>query len=299
MDELDEYLKKRYPENYISGETDSNLLLWGKNGTEPKMCSLNIGIEYDPLDESSESTVVDILNEKYKNSNSFKRLKQYGEVISSKSSIPFVIIVYPSLRKMYEGRWSDTESIYDRKQTLFYWLNITRKENGTITHKLVNGEQLKQHIYSVLEVYYTDEGTNKDENNHLSDYFHFWSRKTLSTSITKLDIDGILVNNAGDRGVLIEIKRSSKPPIPKWKPKYDKANYSLESNYANRILSYFWLLHHESRFCDDNEIISFYNIVKIDNTSKEDFVIATEKDLEMRVTGKDSLDEKIIKFLNE
>ena len=49
-DELDEYLKRNYPENYISGEQDCNLLLWGKNGTEPKMFSLNIGVEYSPLE---------------------------------------------------------------------------------------------------------------------------------------------------------------------------------------------------------------------------------------------------------
>lgn len=298
MDELDEYLKNNYPNNYISGEQDCNLLLWGKNRTVPKMFSLNIGAEYDPLEGFVGNTIADILNQKYQENSSFKRLMKYGEVISAKSHIPFVIIVYPSLRKTYDGKWANTEHIYDRKQVVFYWFNIAQKENGKISHKVLNGEQLKNNIYSILEVCFSDEGTGKDENSHLSDYFHFWSRQTLSKNITKLDIDGIIINNSGNKGVLIEIKRSSKPPIPAWKPKYDKANYILEFNYAKRIRSYFWLLHHESRPCKDDEIISFYNIVDIDESQSEDFIISKETNLEMSVSGENSLKEKINNFLN-
>lgn len=299
MDELDEYLKRNYPENYISGEPDCNLLLWGKNGTDPKMFSLNIGIEYNPLEGLKEKTIADILNQKYQSNSSFKRLMQYGEKIATKSRMPFIIIGYPSLRFSFDGRWADTEHIYARRQVVFYWLDISKKTEGKISHEIINGDQLKQYIYSTLEVKFNDEGTGKDENSHLSDYFHFWSRQTLSRNITKLDIDGVIINNAGNRGVLVEIKRSSKPPIPNWKPKYDKSNYILESNYAKRILSYFWLLHHESRACDDDEIVSFYNIVDIDNNQSIDFVICDETILEMNVSGENSLKEKIRKFINE
>jgi len=298
-DELDEYLKRNYPENYISGEQDCNLLLWGKNGTEPKMFSLNIGVEYSPLEGLKGKTIGDIMNQKYRGNSSFKRLMKYGEEISSKSHMPFVIIVYPSLRETYGGKWADTERVYNRKQVLFYWFDISKKVNGKIAHEIIKGEQLRKQIYSALEVCFTDEGTGKDENSHLSDYFHFWSRQTLSRNITKLDIDGIIINNLGNKGVLVEIKRSSKPPIPDWKPKYDKANYKLESNYAKRIFSYFWLLHHESRPCDDDEIISFYNIVDVDEAQSVDFVISNETILEMSVAGNHSLKEKISKFINE
>ena len=298
-DELDEYLKRNYPENYISGEQDCNLLLWGKNGTEPKMFSLNIGVEYSPLEGLKGKTIGDIMNQKYQSNSSFKRLMKYGEEISSKSHMPFVIIVYPSLRETYGGKWADTERVYNRKQVLFYWFDISKKVNGKIEHEILKGEQLRKRIYSALEVCFNDEDTGKDENSHLSDYFHFWSRQTLSRNITKLDIDGIIINNLGNKGVLVEIKRSSKPPIPDWKPKYDKANYKLESNYAKRILSYFWLLHHESRPCDDDEIISFYNIVDVDEAQSVDFIISNETILKMSVAGNQSLKEKISKFIDE
>ena len=55
---------------------------------------------------------------------------KYGEVISAKSHIPFVIIVYPSLRKTYDGKWANTEHIYDRKQVVFQWFNIAKKRMG-------------------------------------------------------------------------------------------------------------------------------------------------------------------------
>jgi len=297
MDELDVYLKSNYPENYISGEPDCNLLLWGKNGTEPKMFSLNIGVEYSPIEGIKDRTIADVLNDKYRRNSSFKRLMKYGEKIAQMSGLPFVILCYPSLRSDFDKMWADTEAIYPREGVIFYWLDLSKKENGKITYETINGDNLKKRIYSNLGVSFIDEGTGKDENSHLSDYFHFWSRQTLSRNITKLDIDGIIINNAGNRGILVEIKRSSKPPIPKWKPKYDKANYILESNYAQRILSYFWLLHHESRECDDEEIVSFYNIIGTDEKQTVDFIISNEIVLEMKVSGENSLREKIDNFI--
>ena len=63
------------------------------------------------------------------------------------------------------------------------------------------------------------------------------------------------------------------------------------------ILSYFWLLHHESRPCDDDEIISFYNIVDVDEAQSVDFIISNETILKMSVAGNQSLKEKISKFI--
>lgn len=299
MDELNEYLKQKYPDNYISGETDCNLLLWGKNGTEPKMFSLNIGVEYHPVEGLCGKTISNILNEKYKTSSLFRKLKTYGETMAAESNLPFVIIVYPSLRASFEGRWADTESVYSRKEVLFYWYDFSRANDGQVSHEVKNGEQLKQSIYAILGVNFTDEGTGKDENSHLSDYFHFWSRQTLSRNITKMDIDGIIINNAGTKGILVEIKRSSKPPIPYWRPKYDKSNYILECDYAKKTGALFWLLHHESRACGDGEILSFYNIIDVDEKETTNFVVSNETILQLNVSGENSLLEKISEFIND
>ena len=43
------------------------MLIWGAEGTVPKLCSLNYGIEYDPFTGKVDGkTISDILNEEYK-----------------------------------------------------------------------------------------------------------------------------------------------------------------------------------------------------------------------------------------
>lgn len=299
MDELNEYLKSNYPNNYITGDKDCNLLLWGKDGTDPRMLSLVVGVEYDPNSGmETEGTISDVLNCKYQKDSSFKQLIKYGEKIGNQSKLPFIILVYPALREKFEGRWDETEKIYDRKKVIFYWYDFSKEITRPIRRERINGEELMKRIYSVFEVSYSDEGTSKNENSHLSDYFHYWSRETLSKNFTKLDIDGMIINNTGDKGILVEIKRSSIPPIPKWKPDYDKANYILQSNYANRAMTYFWLLHHESRPCDDNEVISFYRIDGVDEKKEKGFIISEDVVVEMNVSGDESLKVRIEKFIS-
>ena len=126
-DELDEYLKEIIQKTIYPANRIATCFFMGKNGTEPKMFSLNIGVEYSPLEGLKGKTIGDIMNQKYQSNSSFKRLMKYGEEISSKSHMPFVIIVYPSLRETYGGKWADTERVYNRKQVLFYWFDISKK----------------------------------------------------------------------------------------------------------------------------------------------------------------------------
>lgn len=95
MDELNEYLKNCYPNNYISGYQDCNLLLWGKDGTIPKLFSLIIGIEYEPyVGMRGGKSISDVLSSKYRTDISFNRLMKYGERIAKLSNRPFITLVY-------------------------------------------------------------------------------------------------------------------------------------------------------------------------------------------------------------
>lgn len=294
QDELDLYLKNRYPDNYWSGEKDCNLLIWGADGTVPKLCSLNYGIEYEPLTgKVNGKEIAEILNEEYSNKSAFKRLISYGTKLSKKCSIPFVVIVYPSMREKFDGKWEETERIFERNKVVFYWYKLGEKG------ECISGDMLRNRIYDALGKTYGDAGTSKHENSHLSDYFHYWSRMTLSRNITKLDVDGIIVDDSGKNGILIEIKRSSVPPIPAWKPYInDKSNYALESKYSKAVEAYFWLLHHESRACNDEEVISFFDIKEVDEKKNEDFLITDDTILEYSLTGDNSLDIRIEKFIH-
>ena len=295
MDELNEYLRSKYPVNYWTGEKDCNLLIWGAN-REPSMCTINIGIEYNPYDEeANKKEIIDILTHKYKTDYAFTRLIRYGKYISDKSAVPFGLIIYPSLRQKYQDRWEESEKEYDREKVRFYWSDLA---NSTVFD--LSGKQLKDLLYNKMGAIYTDAGTTKDENSHLADYFHFWSRETLSKNITKLDIDAMILSDNSENGILIEIKRSSKPPIPKWVPhKNDKANYILELEYAKKINALFWLLHHESRPCNNNDIISFYDIKGINSDKTSDYLMTSETVLECVVSGDNSLCSRIEEYLRE
>ena len=51
VNELAKYLLEKYPKNFITGGDDCNLLIWGTEEADrhtPKLCSLVIGMEYDP-----------------------------------------------------------------------------------------------------------------------------------------------------------------------------------------------------------------------------------------------------------
>lgn len=51
MDELAQYLSRKYPQNFICGYQDYNMLLWGMNKddrVETRCFTLNIGLEYNP-----------------------------------------------------------------------------------------------------------------------------------------------------------------------------------------------------------------------------------------------------------
>ena len=64
MDELVQYLRVKYPENFICGYQDCNMLLWGtknNNSIETKCFTLNIGLEYNPL-KLNKDNVLNILN---------------------------------------------------------------------------------------------------------------------------------------------------------------------------------------------------------------------------------------------
>ena len=289
MDELSSYLLKRYPGQYITGEDDCNLLLWGvvKEGLKhPKLATLNVGVEYDPFC-SDRKYVVDALNHKYAADPGFQKLFLFTKQISNYSKLPIAVIAYPALRAEYDGKWENTETVYKPGEVNFF-LDKNDGNSG-----IVSGAKLRDEIYRYLGCTYTDAGTSKYKNKTLADYFHFWSRSFLSKNIVKFDIDGFF--KGAEKNVLIEIKRSSIPPIPLWRPQYDKPDYVLQHEFARQIHAEFWLLHHEKGACHDNTEISFFDIGDVDLSmeNKDDFLICREVNLQMKLTGRGGLTEKI------
>ena len=50
LDELDTYLSRKYPNNYITGDDRCSLLIWGaptNNGVVPKLCTLTVGADFE------------------------------------------------------------------------------------------------------------------------------------------------------------------------------------------------------------------------------------------------------------
>lgn len=299
MDELSRYLLERYPNNYITGGDDCNFLIWGAEAAgrlapEPKMCSLMVGLEYDPYD-LSRAWVRNTLNRKYQNDLTFKKLFSYGREFAAGTSLPFMVIVYPSMRREFEDRWEDSRARYAPEQVLFYCHCITENR---VARNILNGAGLKEAIYRDLGVNYTDTGTSKAKNKRLADYFHLWSRDSLTSRIIKFDLDGFLFSDQGGRSALVEFKRSSQTPwIPEWYPVYDKPDYILQYAFAKKIGAGFWLLHHERNPQRKEKYVSFFEIGGIEENEREYFLRFKQRAMRLPLHGERSLDSAVKRFI--
>lgn len=291
--QLDGYLSVRYPNIYISGKKDSNILMWGikdsSNAVVPKILTFVIGEEYDPLTSYS-TLAADVKDGTATNYDAFDKLYAFAKSISKSSSIPLILIVYPKIEK-YKEQWHNSIKEYPLEDVHF---SVISFNNETVVSKNVTGVELRTVLYGLLGVTFTDKGTKKAENRDISDYFHLWSRTMLSPQLVKADIDGCIQNSMGEY-VLIEFKRSNIPPIPQWRPIYDKPDYELEFKFSRLLNAKFWLLHHEDKAIDDSTVISFYDIkgIKENTPPKTEFLLCNEIVLELPLMGDNSLDERI------
>ncbi len=146
MDELSDFLKECYPSNYWTGDKDCNLLIWGNEEHKPRLCSLNIGIEYNPLSGRNERYEIrDYLNDRYLKDDTFKRLISYSKSVAQSHSIPISVIAYPSMREKYDGKWQNSERDYDRKDVIFYLFDLEKNNSDRL-----KGNELKEKIYDYI-----------------------------------------------------------------------------------------------------------------------------------------------------
>ncbi len=252
-DELDNYLKRKYPNNYITGDDRCSLLVWGsptKDGIIPKLCTLTIGVDYESH-YATRDVIIDSVNTLWRDPTSpIRRLYNYGKLIAQYSNIEFGIICFPTR----DNASKDNETIS--------FLTVFSSDAMLLNKSVVmNGRELRQKLISTLDLTTTQTGTSKDKNKSTADFFHDWSRDNMPSSITKFDIDGILVNfNGNVEKILIEIKRSNIPPIPEWKPYLeDMPDFILLFRLSSATGSEMWIMHHNGLGkCTDDTVVSLF-----------------------------------------
>lgn len=266
MDELALYLKNTYGDHFFTGEEDCNILLWGSNSggvVLPRLCTLIVGLEYDPL-HADQQRIANELNFMFLNNPAFQKIHRYGTKFAHMRKIQYITIVYPKMREQFDQCWERSVDVYPLTDVLFY-IKFTG-QNGM----MASGRDLSCIFHNILGVENSDIGTSKAKNKKLADYFHLWSRCSLSRHIVKLDIDGFFLSENGDDGILIEIKRSNVNP---WAPYYDdRANYFLQDLFAKEINAKFWLLQHDKTPCSPGTRISFYDITGTDPENRKHFL---------------------------
>lgn len=296
MDELSQYLLERYPDNYITGDDDCNLLIWSTEedvNRTPKMCSFMIGLEYDPY-SLPEMQIRGVLDRDIRNNSARKKLLGYGSKFAENMRLPFMMIVYPAMRKEFDGRWEDSKSKYDPEQVNFYCAESLNSFAG----RIVSGAGLRELIYHHLGGNYSDAGTTKEKNKKLADYFHLWSRDSLTRHIVKFDLDGFIFSAESGKTALVEFKRSTQAPwIPEWYPTYDKPDYILQYTFAQKIGAGFWLLHHEKRAPLEEGYVSFFDIDGIDRSEPEYFLHFRRRAMKIPLHGEGGLDHIIRQFI--
>ncbi len=92
----------------------------------------------------------------------------------------------------------------------------------------------------------------------INDPFHLWSREAFDgRSVYKTDIDLLTLTppspgRAQKVKTIIEVKRSAKNPVGKWKPYVDLARYNDANNYlitmtlCNLLKANFYTIHHDA-----------------------------------------------------
>lgn len=274
MDQLNQYLTQKYSPYYIPGSGSGDILMWGTTRDSqiiPGFLSLNVGVDYDPLSPNPNLTkgmITDTLNQSYADfdgNSPFAAFFRIFRLLSYRADLPCIFIAYPTLPAYSDDQWEKTLEAYPLEDVRFYVWNLKEPKA-----KFLTGKELKNEIYSILDVNFQDQGTGKEKNKSIHDYFHYWSRCFLSAHIRKQDCDGILFDKSGTNCSLIEIKRSSNPPIPKWRPYIDdENNYRNQLAFARSLKACFRLLQHEGNPVTEAGQVSFWDIRGINETEAE------------------------------
>lgn len=269
MNELSSYLKNVYGDNYITGENGRDLLIWGARGESehiPRLCTLTVGYDYSPY-SLTEDDAERMLSEIRQNDPAFDRLYDYGYRFAARLGIYLLVILYPSLKQEFDGKWEESKKVYDEEKVMF-WCRDVIQDND----RIVTGAELRSLIYDKLGHHFEDKGTSTDENIGSAGYFRTWSRDCLSGRIAKFDLDGFIFSNKNGRPALIELDMSVSPVgAPGWHPRLkNKPDHKLQLQFARAIGAEYWLLHYgyADKITEDTKI-SFLRVKGISDIKKE------------------------------
>lgn len=263
MDALINYFIRKYPNNFISGTDDCNIIVIQDSKSQKFMLLLVIGVNYHPSGYNVFS-MYNYIRDKLEVDIRFQQLYKFAEHIHNKNNTEIQIIGYPSLSEYAENNWCGSEIEYPFEDVKFYI------HNKGINSKMISGEELKQHIYDVVDCLDSSSGTMKAQNSHISSYMQYWNRNFLAPTLRIVDIDGVFYNWDKETAALLEVKRSSYEP---WAPYLsDLANYKLYcalSKNINSVSYYLLMQHHDEEkngvaSCDDDYKIRMYCVTGID-----------------------------------
>lgn len=230
MDQLCEYLSTQFADRTATSSKDESLLFWSA-GENSRLATLLLGFKGTMEHTTAQQAAQVYARQQYRSSLNCRQLYRIGVELSQRDG--FLVIVFPDI----DPNTSDSSPL---DQTLL----VASPKDGTKLHAK-DGRALAREIHDLLGVPAGRVGAAKAVNRTVADYFHHWSRATLSRSITKVDVDAFLFGEK--QSVLVEVKRSSRPPIPRWRPySDDEPDFRLQLDMAQRLGARFAILHHET-----------------------------------------------------
>ena len=271
MDALANYFIRKYPENFVSGTDDCNIILM-KNGQvytlQNILMLIAIGINYNPM-VLNVFDAHDYIKSRLVVDSRFQKLSVWSDYLKTMFGVNAQIVAYPTIPEYAENNWIGSEQQYPFMDIKFYF-----HQDGK-NSCLITGADLQRYIHQFLN-YNSDIGTDKAMNDHLSTYLQYWNRNCLGKYLKIVDLDGSFYNlNRQDaKNALLEIKRSDVVGSDGlWHPYIrDYANYKLYDVIANGTGSKFFLMKHLSEekvgniLLDDNYILSLYDITGLNDT---------------------------------
>lgn len=230
MDQLCEYLSAQFADQIATSSKDETLLFWSAGG-KSRLATLLLGYKGSLEHATAQEAAMRYARKQYRKSLNCRHLYRIGMDLSQNDG--FLVIVFPDI----DPNQSNSSPL---EQTLL----VASPKDGTKLHAK-EGRALAQEIHNLLGVSSGPLGAGKAVNRAVADYFHYWSRATLSRSISKVDVDAFLFGEK--QSILVEVKRSSRPPIPRWRPySDDEPDFRLQIDMAQRLGARFAILHHET-----------------------------------------------------
>lgn len=270
--ETEVYLAEHFGKSLIRGDEKTSLLVLSDTASQARTFLSIVTVSVDDLStkEAKERCVRDLASNL-----AYESLLPYVNRLWHVSNTPAMVILFEekdvSGIKTVDHHDAKAMDMLANSRFLCGYPNV-RADIGALTWRSYTGAELSERLHEILGIKPESNARTKAANKGVSDFFHLWSREMLSPRLVKYDLDSVYYDAEHDAQVVIEYKRSSKPPLRIWDPYLaDYTHFEGLDAFSKKIGANLWLIHQEELRSDANDAteILLYDIIGVSAEAKQ------------------------------